>query len=214
MIKPYELSEEESQIVKSVQCDNLSPQQKWDDCRVTTMKSNIKKHYIAEQDKTCAYCQVNMYTTHGMVWDTEHIIDKDSSPQWMFKPLNLCVSCKDCNGAKGTRAVTKSKSYKEFPSKSANYRIIHPHFDNYDEHIEVAVPGATYRYITEKGRNTIEVCGLLRYHQTVGRKKVDLGLQAVLLAAANNQSPEMLQYAMEEIARRQAAVSQSTGSST
>lgn len=214
MIKPYELSEEESQIVKSVQCDDLSPQQKWDDCRVTTMKSNIKKHYIAEQDKTCAYCQVNMHTTHGMVWDTEHIIDKDSSPQWMFKPLNLCVSCKDCNGAKGTRAVTKSKSYKEFPSKSANYRIIHPHFDNYDEHIEVAVPGATYRYITEKGRYTIEVCGLLRYHQTVGRKKVDLGLQAVLHAAANNQSPEMLQYAMEEIARRQAAVSQSTGSST
>ncbi|EGR2324779.1 hypothetical protein D0267_18995 [Vibrio alginolyticus] len=214
MIKPYELSEEESQIVKSVQCDDLSPQQKWDDCRVMTMKSNIKKHYIAEQDKTCAYCQVNMHTTHGMVWDTEHIIDKDSSPQWMFKPLNLCVSCKDCNGAKGTRAVTKSKSYKKFPSKSANYRIIHPHFDNYDEHIEVAVPGATYRYITEKGRYTIEVCGLLRYHQTVGRKKVDLGLQAVLLAAANNQSPEMLQYAMEEIARRQAAVSQSTGSST
>ncbi|WP_274882860.1 hypothetical protein [Vibrio harveyi] len=214
MIKPYELSEEESQIVKSVQCDDLSPQQKWDDCRVTTMKSNIKKHYIAEQDKTCAYCQVNMHTTHGMVWDTEHIIDKDSSPQWMFKPLNLCVSCKDCNGAKGTRAVTKSKSYKKFPSKSANYRIIHPHFDNYDEHIEVAVPGATYRYITEKGRYTIEVCGLLRYHQTVGRKKVDLGLQEVLLAAANNQSPEMLQYAMEEIARRQAAVSQSTGSST
>jgi len=214
MIKPYELSEEESQIVKSVQCDDLSPQQKCDDCRVTTMKSNIKKHYIAEQDKTCAYCQVNMHTTHGMVWDTEHIIDKDSSPQWMFKPLNLCVSCKDCNGAKGTRAVTKSKSYKKFPSKSANYRIIHPHFDNYDEHIEVAVPGATYRYITEKGRYTIEVCGLLRYHQTVGRKKVDLGLQAVLLAAANNQSPEMLQYAMEEIARRQAAVSQSTGSST
>ncbi|EOA9033175.1 hypothetical protein [Vibrio harveyi] len=214
MIKPYELSEEESQIVKSVQCDDLSPQQKWDDCRVTTMKSNIKKHYIAEQDKTSAYCQVNKHTTHGMVWDTEHIIDKDSSPQWMFKPLNLCVSCKDCNGAKGTRAVTKSKSYKKFPSKSANYRIIHPHFDNYDEHIEVAVPGATYRYITEKGRYTIEVCGLLRYHQTVGRKKVDLGLQAVLLAAANNQSPEMLQYAMEEIARRQAAVSQSTGSST
>ncbi|WP_240314511.1 hypothetical protein [Vibrio tetraodonis] len=94
---------------------------------------------------------------------------------------------------------------KGFPSKSANYRIIHPHFDNYDEHIEVAVPGATYRYITEKGRHTIEVCELLRYHQTVGRKKVDLGLQAVLLAAENNQIPEMLQYAMEEIARRQAA---------
>ncbi|MEZ9061019.1 MULTISPECIES: hypothetical protein [unclassified Vibrio] len=205
MMKPYELSEEESQIVKSVQCDALSPQQKWDDRRVTTMKSNIKKHYIAEQDKTCAYCQVNMHTTHGMVWDTEHIIDKDSSPQWMFEPLNLCVSCKDCNGAKGTRTSTKGKTYKNFPRKSENYRIIHPHFDDYDEHIKVAVPGAVYLFQTDKGRNTIEVCGLLRYHKTGGRNKVDPGLKAALLAAANDQSPEMLDYAFELIQKRKAS---------
>lgn len=205
MMKPYELSEEESQIVKTVQCDELSPRQKWDDCRVTTMKSNIKKHYISEQDKTCAYCQVSLHTTHGMVWDTEHIIDKDSSPQWMFEPLNLCVSCKDCNGAKGTRPATKGKTYRSFPRKSANYRIIHPHFDDYDEHIKVAVPGAVYLFHTNKGRNTIEVCGLLRYHKEGGRNKVDLGLKAVLLAAANDQSPEMLDYAVELIQKSMAS---------
>ncbi|HHY0525331.1 TPA: hypothetical protein ACVU4L_001986 [Vibrio parahaemolyticus] len=199
MMKPYELSKEESKVVKSVQDEVTSPQQKWDDCRVTTIKSNIKKHYIAEQDKTCAYCQVNLHTSHGMVWDTEHIIDKNSSPQWMFEPLNLCVSCKDCNGAKGTRTVTKGKTYQSFPRKSANYRIIHPHFDDYAEHIKVAVPGAVYLYQTEKGRNTIEVCGLLRYHKVGERKKVDLGLKAVLLAAANDQSPEMLDHAVEVI---------------
>ncbi|PTQ16481.1 hypothetical protein CWO33_05585 [Vibrio splendidus] len=208
MMKPYELSEEESLIIDSVKGNTLSPQQKWDDCRVTLMKLRIKKHYIAEQNNTCAYCQVNQHTTHGMVWDTEHIVDKDSSPQWMFEPLNLCVSCKDCNGAKGTRTCTKGKTYKNFPRKSANYRIIHPHFDDYDEHIKVAVPGAVYLYQTEKGRNTIEVCGLLRYHKAGGRNKVDLGLKAALLAAANDQSPEMLEYAFELIQKHKADIAE------
>lgn len=205
MMKPYELSEEEAQIVKIVQCDELSPQKKWDDCRVTAMKSNIKKHYIVEQDKTCAYCKVNLHTNHGMVWDTEHIIDKASSPQWMFEPLNLCVSCKDCNGSKGSRTSTKGKNYRNFPRKSANYRIIHPHFDHYDDHIKVLVPGAMYSYRTAKGRNTIEVCGLLRYHEIGGRNKVDLGLKAALIAAANDQSPEMLDYVSELIKERKAS---------
>lgn len=208
MMKPYALSKEESQIVEGVQCDALSPKQKWDDSRITAMKSNIKKHYIVEQDKTCAYCQVDLHTTHGMVWDTEHIIDKDNSPQWMFEPLNLCVSCKDCNGSKGTRTVTKQKTYKNFPRKSTNYRIIHPHFDDYAEHIKVAVPGAVYLFQTEKGRNTIEVCGLLRYHKAGGRNKVDLGLKAVLLAAANDQSPEMLDYAVELIKKSKAGATE------
>lgn len=207
-MKPYELSEEELLIIDSVKGNALSPQEKWDDCRVTIMKSKIKKHYIAEQNNTCAYCQVNLHTTHGMVWDTEHIVDKDSSPQWMFEPLNLCVSCKDCNGAKGTRTSTKGNTYKSFPRKSSNYRIIHPHFDDYDEHIKVAVPGAVYLYQTEKGRNTIEVCGLLRYHKAGGRNKVDLGLKAVLLAAANDQSPEMLDFAFDLIQKRKANVAE------
>ncbi|WP_029839471.1 HNH endonuclease family protein [Vibrio parahaemolyticus] len=210
-MKPYELSEAESQIVSKVQSDALPPQQKWDDNRVTTLKSKMKKHYIAEQGQTCAYCKVDLHTTHGMVWDTEHIIDKDSSPQWMFEPLNLCVSCKDCNGAKGTRAVTKGNVYQKFPSRNANYLIIHPHFDDYDEHIKVAVPGAVYLFNTEKGRKTIEVCGLLRYHKAGGRNKVDLALKAVLLAAANEQSPEMLDYALELIQQRKAARSQGSG---
>lgn len=201
---PYELSKRESEIIQEVQAQSLSPQKKWEDPRLASLKGKIKKHYIEEQEYKCAYCQVEINTTHGMVWDTEHIIDKDGSPQWMFEALNLCVSCKDCNIAKGTNNVTKGPKYKSFPKKSSNYRIIHPHFDQYFEHIEVAIPGVTYRYITPKGRYTMDICGLLRYHKSGGRKQVDLALKSVLLAAAHESSEEMLDLALEYLLKRKA----------
>lgn len=205
---PYILSSSESQTITTLQNKTLSSKEMWEDVSVTEMKLRIKKHYISEQGETCAYCKVDLHTSHGMVWDTEHIIDKDSSPQWIFEPLNLCVSCKDCNQSKWNRAVTKSKStsYKSFPNKKANYRIVHAHFDNYEDHIQVAVPGVTYRYKSEKGRQTIETCGLLRYHELGGRKNIDPMLQAVLNYAGDKQSVEALQaahsYLSSQLAKR------------
>lgn len=193
---PYLLNEEDSRIITTLLSKGLSSKEMWDDDSVTDIKSRLKKHYIYEQSQKCAYCKIELHTSHGMVWDTEHIIDKDSFPQWIFEPLNLCVSCKDCNQAKGTTAVTKSPNYKSFPKKTASYCIVHAHFDNYTDHIEVAVPGVTYRYKTEKGRRTIEICGLLRYHEIGGRKDIDPILQAVLSYAADKQTPETLQAAL------------------
>jgi uncharacterized protein (TIGR02646 family) len=193
---PYILSLLESQTITTLRKKTLSSKEMWEDESVTQIKSRIKKHYISQQGKTCAYCKVDLHTSHGMVWDTEHIIDKDSSPQWVFEPLNLCVSCKDCNQSKRTKTVTKSTSYNSFPSKAANYRIVHAHFDNYEDHIEVGVPGVTYRYKSEKGKQTIEVCGLLRYHEVGGRKDIDPILQAVLNYAGDNQSQKSLQAAL------------------
>lgn len=198
---PYLLNKEEATVFYALQNKKLSSKDMWEDNSIADVKSRIKNHYITEQNQKCAYCKVDLHTNHGMVWDIEHIIDKDSSPQWIFEPLNLCVSCKDCNQAKGTRVVTKSPSYKAFPNKSANYSIIHAHFDNYADHIEVAVPGVTYRYKSKKGRETIEVCGLLRYHQLGGRNDIDPILQAVLSFAADKQTPEALNAAFEYLSR-------------
>lgn len=198
-MNPYPVSSDESQVFEELQNKELSAKDMWEDDCVTDIKLRIKKHYISEQGQKCAYCKVDLHTSHGGVWDTEHIIDKDSFPQWIFEPLNLCVSCKDCNQAKGTRSVTKSIAYKSFPKSKSNYRIVHPHFDNYEEHIEVAVPSVTYRYKSEKGKETVEVCGLLRYHAQAGRKDVDPILQAVLNHAGDKQTPEALKAAYDLI---------------
>lgn len=198
-MNPYLFDAKELAIIAALQSKNISSKEMWEDDSVNDIKLHLKKHYIAEQGQKCAYCRVDLHTSHGMVWDAEHIIDKDSSPQWTFEPLNLCVSCKDCNQYKGTRAVTKSVSYKKFPIKKVNYLIVHAHFDNYVDHIQVAVPGVTYRFKTEKGKNTIDICGLLRYHQIGGRKDIDPILQAVLNYAGDNQTPEALQTAVSYI---------------
>ncbi|WP_272690891.1 HNH endonuclease [Providencia sp. PROV116] len=195
-MNPYLFNAEELKIITALQSKNLSSKDMWEDNSVSDIKSRLKKHYIMEQKQKCAYCKVELHTTHGMVWDTEHIIDKDSFPQWTFESLNLCVSCKDCNQAKWNKNVIKSNNYKKFPSKDANYYIVHAHFDNYVDHIEAAVPGVTYRYKTEKGKRTIEICGLLRYHKIGDRKDIDPTLQAVLSYAANIQTPEALQNAL------------------
>ncbi|MEY0278583.1 HNH endonuclease [Providencia rettgeri] len=198
-MNPYIFDLEELKIITALEKKNLSPKEMWEDTCVREIKLRLKKHYIAEQGRKCAYCRVELHTNHAMVWDTEHIIDKDSYPQWIFEPLNLCVSCKDCNQAKGNRAVTKSTTYKSFPNKNTNYYIVHAHFDNYVDHIEAAVPGVTYRYKTEKGRSTIEICGLLRYHEIGDRKDIDPTLQAVLSHAADRQTPEAVKNAIAHL---------------
>lgn len=69
-------------------------------CRI---KKSIKDHYIIAQDYTCPYCKQRIEVDHNGAWDAEHIIPKSSHPSFVFEPLNLCVSCKDCNNEKGTR---------------------------------------------------------------------------------------------------------------
>lgn len=201
-MNPYILTLDEKEIISELKNSKLSSEEMWEHSSIKKLKSNIKKHYLKEQGNKCAYCQVWNPSTHGMVWDTEHIIDKDSSIEWIFETQNLCVSCKDCNQAKGVKKVTKSDSYISFPSKSNNYSIIHAHFDQYDKHIQVLAPGVTYRFHDKKGEKTIEVCGLLRYHQVGGRQNVDPQTQAILRYAADLQTPEAFALAIEHIKSR------------
>ena len=110
------------------------------------------------------------------------------------------VSCKECNGYKGTSLITKSPTYNKFPTRSSNYTIVHAHYDRYEDHITALVPGITYRYKGDKhgkGWKTIEVCGLLRYHEEGGRTQVDPIIQAGLRLAADDQRQENLRLAIE-----------------
>ena len=136
----------------------------WDktDANIQKVKKHIKDHYKVVQDYTCIYCQQKIVVTHGMAWDTEHIIPKSPYPQFLFTEENLAVSCKDCNRIKWDKNVLKNPKRKTFPKKSEDYIIVHPHFDVYDEHIQI-ITETIYRPKGEKGKETIEICGLLRF---------------------------------------------------
>lgn len=135
---------------------------------ITSIKDFIKEYYIKEQDYICAYCQQSFKVNHKMTWDTEHILPKKDYPKFMFEPLNLCISCKDCNGFKGNKNVsTLNKKSKNYLKKEETDKVLifHPHFDIYEKHLRKIQIGNLMHFIprTLKGIKTINVCSLDRF---------------------------------------------------
>lgn len=141
------------------------PEQKdrkfWDDPVVNPVRAEIKDHYIAQQKRRCCYCNREYPTANKAVWDGEHIISKDIAPQFMFEPRNLAASCKDCNRAKWNNEVRINPERKSFPDQSQHYKIVHPHFDNYDDHIRWY--GDAVKPLSSKGGELVGMCKLWRF---------------------------------------------------
>lgn len=141
----------------------------WESEAYTKLKSYIKKHYIGEQNYTCCYCKQKILTSNNGNWDIEHIIPRALRPDFMFEEKNLCISCKECNGSKSDTNVLKNKNLKRFPSKPSQYLIVHPHFHEYEEHIDILVEDVFYRPISQEGVFTIVNCGLLRFYKYINK---------------------------------------------
>ncbi|CAI1776545.1 HNH endonuclease [Serratia fonticola] len=176
--------------------------------QVKDIKSFIKEHYIVEQDYTCCYCKQRIEVEHKGAWDAEHIIPKANHPSFLFEPENLAISCKDCNGSKSNQEVlvqNKTKNRQKFGpvSNSGAYKIVHPHFDIYDAHIEILSRGRLYRGRTSKGIYTVKICELLRFGLDTNYSNVapgDLGDVANLASAlADKDNLDELYYALLEL---------------
>lgn len=132
----------------------------WSDGAVEPARAEIKNHYIAEQQYVCVYCRRQIVTANKALWDAEHVIPREKAPRFMFTPQNLAVSCRDCNNAKGNDEVRKTKR-KQFPDQSKHYLIVHPHFDNYADHLrwfgDICAP------LSDKGVKTLSTCNLTRF---------------------------------------------------
>lgn len=157
-------NEKNLEVVKAFEA--LPPEQQkgsfWSEPDVDPVREEVKDYYIGEQKHRCVYCNVLMPTNNKSVWDAEHIISRSLAPAFLFEPRNLAVSCRDCNIAKGESEVRNNPNRKSFPDKSEHYLIVHPHFDDYEEHIRwfgpVCAPNGSV-----KGQNTIEMCNLMRF---------------------------------------------------
>lgn len=169
MIDAYAYTEEDNASLETFKAlSDIEKKGFWDNTHggesaLTRLKGRIKDHYVLAQDYTCPYCQQRNEVTHLGVWDAEHIIPKDTHPQFMFEAQNLCVSCKDCNGEKLSQNILKNPGRKTFPTASDDYLISHPHFDIYHDHIKIISAAGYYLPRTDKGRKTVEICGLLRF---------------------------------------------------
>lgn len=153
-----------------------------DEKALTEIKKEIKDHYLHVQSYRCAYCRQRMVVKHNGMWDTEHIVNKDEFPSFMFEPRNLCVSCKDCNTHKGKKGVLKNKKRKTYPGSANDYTFCHPHYHAYSDHVRIIKEAMLYLPITDEGREMIEICGLLRFvYKFAGYGCVENNVPATLI---------------------------------
>lgn len=168
---PIVFSPEAAAIIKSVSSRDQYSHRDWSSDELELVRCEIRDHYRGEQRAICVYCLNPVSIKSALGAHVEHIASKSSYLHYMFEPLNLCVACPDCNEIKAEREaladpVINGKRPVRYPTKSDRFRLIHPHFDEYSDHLKRA--GIFYVAQTRKGSYTFYVCGLDRFFLAFG----------------------------------------------
>ncbi|NDV92875.1 hypothetical protein GTH32_17040 [Alteromonas sp. 345S023] len=153
-------------IEDKIQSDSFSHCD-WGGEDLQPIRSRIRRFYRNEQYGVCAYCKENVSLRSANNAHVEHIAPKSLYARFMFEPKNLCVICADCNEIKRNQEVingvtdTFASNVIRYPRSSRAFKIVHPLFDDYDEHI--LKKGRVYIDKSAKGAFTIGVCKLNRF---------------------------------------------------
>jgi len=208
---PIVFTQEQLNVFEDIKSRDDFCSESWSCIEVDRIKPIIRQHYALEQKTTCPYCQMQLRTVRGRSWDVEHIIPRSYINSFMFEPLNLCIACVECNSAKSNEKVTNSNAKKRYPK--LGYLIVHPHFDNYYEHIVPMHIGLFYFPKTSKGEKTIYVCKLNRFYSYANFDDTlddldDLIVQlSTALCNTNNEKTKIaIRAQLREITLRQALI--------
>src|SRR5690606_31764056 len=101
--------------------------------------------------------------------DIEHIIPKSEYENFTFEAKNLALSCPACNTKKSTKPVLKNVIVR-YPTNGANVIIIHAHYDDYSNHIDI-INDCVFVAKSTKGSETITFCELFRLSTVEQRAK-------------------------------------------
>ena len=92
----------------------------WSAKKLDVFKNHVKAYYKKAQNQKCAYCRMDVSLATGC-YHIEHIVPKSIHPEWMYEPLNLCLSCPSCNSFKNNKEVLVDSACTELP---INHQII------------------------------------------------------------------------------------------
>ena len=115
----------------------------WNNKLVSDFKTRIKRYYRGIENEQCCYCKKNFGGEFSMVIDIEHILPK-GHPEFrdlMFVLSNLNIACKRCNMQIKRTRTDFVKDISEVAKDHGNsklYKLIHPNFDKYFDHINVS----------------------------------------------------------------------------
>lgn len=126
---------------------------------VGKFRREVKDHYLIEQTRRCCYCCFELQSDHS-TFDAEHIVDQKTHPNFMFELGNLAAACKRCNKCKSTKpSLVDGLIPVALPTNSADYKIVHPHLDEWDEHLKFD-QFDRIKAIDPKGKATMDLCGI------------------------------------------------------
>lgn len=165
-----------------------------DEVRVCTGKwstsldpiARLRDRLLTLQNLRCVYCQAPIEAEEIGYRELEHILPKGKSPrctqksgtsnltskrratlgypEFMFEPLNLAVSCKQCNNLKGMHDClvdrTQARPLQAYP-QARGLIWFNPHYESYGEHISID-DEFIFTGLTPGGRAVIKECGLDR----------------------------------------------------
>ena len=104
---------------------------------ITSAKAKIRDFHLARRKNTCCYCCTNLHGGGYFMIDREHVLPKGKFKSFTFAIWNLSVACKRCNmemkGELDSYVVDKSPTAPFHDS--ANYRFVHPNFDDWEAHL-------------------------------------------------------------------------------
>lgn len=113
----------------------------WKDQKMDTksLKCKINEHTIIAQGGRCAYCETPLIRGAHAI---DHIAPKGIYGEFCYEPNNLVNACSSCNSTsnKGESDTIKAPADRN-DYKGNQFTIVHPYFDNPDEHI---------RYVDDK----------------------------------------------------------------
>lgn len=149
----------------------------WESEELLTVRTTIRNYYRTLQNYDCAYCKNSLSITSAANAQIEHIVAKSLRSDFMFEPKNLCIICADCNEIKRNQEIRHivedpltNPAAIRYPRSSNAFKIVHPHFDAWDEHI-LRLGQHYYVDKSRKGAALISTCVLNRRLHKMGWEK-------------------------------------------
>lgn len=159
----FNLTDEDKLLISN----NYSVHTDWDKQIFQDLKSRIRDHLRNQQSNLCCYCKRVLSFDPGST-DIEHILPKSKFPQFAFEPLNLALSCPVCNNHKSFKPVLHKENITRYPKVRNNFTIVHAHYDNYSEHINI-IDEIVFDALTDEGSETIKICRLFLIKNIIAR---------------------------------------------
>lgn len=194
----YEFSEAEKQKI----ADHYRCADDWTKDSLSDIKNSLREHLRVWQLSQCCYCRQTLESDQRES-DLEHIVDKSGHWKFGFTPQNIALSCPACNSIKTSQEVLIDEKVddSEYPADGASFKIVHPYFDRYSDHIAI-LANSVYQSKSEKGANLIVMCHLYRLQSVEEKAKKSKMAQSLVCSLYNDElTEEERSQKMEEIKR-------------